>query len=163
MRVRLAVADLSRHAYTQRASAPVWRQTLFNDLDQNQDGRLCGTELKRFASKFYDWREPTDKQVQHIIERLDSRGDGTLSYEEGVVVAFRFVLRCCARGGRVARRQRGGDRIRAGHGSPQATGSAKPMRSSQASGQHTTDLSHAIASSHTIGGVTLVASCRVVA
>jgi len=57
-------------------------KTLFNDLDQNQDGRLCGTELKRFASKFYDWREPTDKQVQHIIERLDSRGDGTLSYED---------------------------------------------------------------------------------
>jgi len=55
---------------------------LFDEIDVNHDGRLTAWGLKRFAKQFYDGREPTDKQVARIVERLDARGDGVLTFED---------------------------------------------------------------------------------
>lgn len=67
---------------------------LFNDLDQDKDGKLSADELKNFAAKFYDGREPPERQVSKMIERLDTTGEGLLTlqdFERGVVA----LGHCC--------------------------------------------------------------------
>jgi len=67
----------------------------FDSLDKNGDGRLDSTEVKQLAKKFYDGREPTDKDVAKIISRLDRNGDGRLTFEE-VKQGVEALSRCCS-------------------------------------------------------------------
>lgn len=55
---------------------------LFESLDKNQNGFIEGKELKAFAKRFFDGREPTNKQVAQIMSRLDRNGDDRLSFDE---------------------------------------------------------------------------------
>merc|ERR1712238_516007 len=53
---------------------------LFAQLDADSNGSIDGRELRAFASRFFDGREPTDKQLAKIMDRLDRDGDGKLSF-----------------------------------------------------------------------------------
>jgi len=55
---------------------------LFAQLDADKNGTIEGQELKAFARRFFDGREPTDKQLAKMMDRLDRDGDGKLTFEE---------------------------------------------------------------------------------
>lgn len=57
-------------------------QQLFDSIDKDGSGTIEGAELKSFAQRFFDGRQPTDKQVAKIMGRLDLDGDGKLSFRE---------------------------------------------------------------------------------
>merc|ERR1719215_2339394 len=57
-------------------------ERVFHDLDRDKDGRLTGSEIKALACKFFDGREPSDKQLAGLMSRLDKNGDGSLDLQE---------------------------------------------------------------------------------
>ena len=61
--------------------------SVFMELDVNNKGRLEGPEILELAKRFYDGREPTMKQIAAIMDRIDSSGSGSVTWEEFVQAA----------------------------------------------------------------------------
>jgi len=57
-------------------------RTLFGDLDKDKDGRIEGKELKSLAKLCFDGRDVTDQQIAKMMSRLDTDGDGMLTFAE---------------------------------------------------------------------------------
>merc|ERR1711953_586297 len=55
---------------------------MFKELDTDNSGYLSAQEVKKFAQRFYDCREPPDELVNRIIGCIDTDGDGQLSFDE---------------------------------------------------------------------------------
>ena len=60
---------------------------VFVELDVNDKGRLEGPEILELAKRFYDGREPTMKQIAAIMDRIDSGGSGSVTWDEFVKAA----------------------------------------------------------------------------
>ena len=60
---------------------------VFMELDVDNKGRLEGPEILELAKRFYDGREPTMKQIAAIMERMDSTGRGSVTWDEFVTAA----------------------------------------------------------------------------
>jgi len=54
----------------------------FDAIDKDRSGTIEGQELKAFAKRFCDGREPSDKEVAKIMSRIDRNGDDRLSFQE---------------------------------------------------------------------------------
>merc|ERR1719422_185322 len=55
---------------------------LFQSLDKDGNGTIDSKELRAFAKRFFDGREPTDKELARIMARMDRDGDNKLTEEE---------------------------------------------------------------------------------
>jgi len=60
---------------------------VFVELDVNDKGRLEGPEILELAKRFYDGREPTMKQIAAIMDRIDSSGTGSVTWDDLVKAA----------------------------------------------------------------------------
>jgi len=67
---------------------------VFKELDANGDGKLDSQELKALCRRFYDGREPTEKQVTRLLARLDANGDGHVDLEEVRQSAAQLSCHC---------------------------------------------------------------------
>ena len=63
---------------------------VFVELDVDNKGRLEGPEILELAKRFYDGREPTMKQIAAIMDRIDSSGSGSVTWDEFVKAAGAF-------------------------------------------------------------------------
>ena len=86
------------------APKPTWKEFLalhsdhveelrqmFVELDVDNKGRLEGPEIFELAKRFYDGREPTMKQIAAIMDRIDSRGSGSVTWDEFIKGAGVFA------------------------------------------------------------------------
>jgi len=63
---------------------------MFVELDVHGSGRLGASEILELAKRFYDGREPTEKQIAVIMDRIDMDGSGSVTWDEFVTAAGVF-------------------------------------------------------------------------
>ena len=56
----------------------------------NGKGRLEAPEILELAKRFYDGREPTMQQIAAIMDRIDSSGSGSVTWDAFVKAAGVF-------------------------------------------------------------------------